>query len=199
MWNHNTHFHNYLLRQLPIKVNHALDVGCGLGLFAYKLAGRANGVHALDVNGTVLSEAASCHTAPNIHYLHTDFLEADLPAAAYDVIVSIASLHHMDLETALEKMRALLRPSGTLLILGLYREATVADYLYSAISVPINRICLIRHQSSRSTSAIVAPTCPATLSLRQIKTVASTVLPGFSLKRHLFWRYSLIWHKSINS
>ncbi|MDJ0515421.1 MAG: hypothetical protein QNJ74_03875 [Trichodesmium sp. MO_231.B1] len=34
MWNHNSHFHSYLLRQLP-------NVGCGLGKFPWKLAERS--------------------------------------------------------------------------------------------------------------------------------------------------------------
>ena len=47
MWNHNNHFHNYLLRQLPKKVNRTLDVGCGLGFFAKKLAERSELVEAV--------------------------------------------------------------------------------------------------------------------------------------------------------
>jgi 2-polyprenyl-3-methyl-5-hydroxy-6-metoxy-1,4-benzoquinol methylase len=54
MWNHNNHFHNYLLRQLPTKVNRSLDIGCGLGFFARKLAERSEFVDALDVDSAIL-------------------------------------------------------------------------------------------------------------------------------------------------
>jgi 2-polyprenyl-3-methyl-5-hydroxy-6-metoxy-1,4-benzoquinol methylase len=142
MWNHNAHFHNYLLRQIPKRVYRILDVGCGLGLFAWKLAERSEVVDALDVDSAVLAEALSLNPAPNISYLKDDFLVADLPEADYDIIVSIATLHHMDIEAALKKMKLLLRPSGKLLILGLYQEKTLIDYAYSAISVPLNFVYL---------------------------------------------------------
>lgn len=101
----------------------------------------------------------------------------------------------MDLETALAKMKVLLRPSGKLLILGLYRETTILDYLYSFISVFLNLIYLNWHQASIVTLTKTAQTLPAQLSIEQIKTVANTLIPGFRLQKHLFWRYSLFWQK----
>ena len=66
MWNHNNHFHNYLLRQLPRKVNRVLDIGCGLGVFAQRLAERSELVEALDVDKAILEEASNLNSAPNI-------------------------------------------------------------------------------------------------------------------------------------
>ena len=152
-------------------------------------------IDAIDVDHEILNEAFIQHHASNISYQYADFLEADLPEASYDLIVSIASLHHMDLEVALNKMKFLLRPSGKLLILGLYQETTIVDYLYSAISIPLNLIYLIWHCELTTIPRKVAPTHPAQLSLKQIKTVMNDVIPGFYLKRHLFWRYSVIWQK----
>ena len=195
MSDHNTHFHNFLLRQLPRKIDRALDVGCGLGLFAWKLAKRAEIVDAIDVDRTVLKEALDRHNAANIYYKRADFREIDLTEDSYDAIVSIASLHHMDLEEALKKMRLLLRPSGKLIILGLYRETSIFDYIYSLISIPLNLIYLNWYRRSTLTEKTVAPTRPAKLSFNQIKSVASTLIPGLKLQRHLFWRYSLIWQK----
>ena len=195
MWNHNNHFHNYLLRQLPRKVNRVLDIGCGLGVFAQRLAERSELVEALDVDKAILEEASNLNSAPNICYQQADFLEANLSEGSYDAVVSIASLHHMDLETALTKMKVLLRSSGKLLILGLYRETTILDYLYSLISVFLNLIYLNWHRASIIPSTKTAPTLPAQLSIGQIKTVANTLIPGFRLQRHLFWRYSLFWQK----
>ena len=193
MWNHNTHFHRYLLRQLPRKIHLSLDVGCGLGLFTGKLAKRSNVVDAIDINDTILKEASNRNTAPNIRYLHADFIEANLPKDSYDAIVSIASLHHLNLEAALEKMKVLLRSSGKLVILGLYKQMTILDYIYSAISVPINLIYLNWYRESIAIPTVTAPIYPPQLSLKQIKAMANIMIPGFNLKRHLFWRYSLIW------
>jgi 2-polyprenyl-3-methyl-5-hydroxy-6-metoxy-1,4-benzoquinol methylase len=195
MWDHNSHYHSYLLRQIPRRIDRGLDVGCGLGFFARKLAEQSKTVAALDVDSAVLAEALRLNPAPNISYLKNNFLIADLPEANYDVIVSIATLHHMDIEAALTKMKLLLRPSGKLLILGLYQEKTLIDYAYSTISVPLNFVCLNWHRASVAKLTTVAPTRPAQLSLKQIRKVADAIVPGFRLRRHLFWRYSLIWQK----
>ena len=195
MWNHNIHFHHYLLLQLPNQIDRALDIGCGLGLFTLKLAERSKLVEAIDVDREILNEASIQHPASNISYQYADFLEADLAKDSYDAIVSIASLHHMDLEAALKKMKSLLRPSGKLLILGLYREATITEYAYSAISVPLNSIYSIWHRKPTTISSKVASICPARLSLKQIQIVINEIIPGCYFQRHLFWCYSLIWQK----
>ena len=180
---------------MPRKVNRALDIGCGLGFFANKLAKNSQFVEALDNDKVILEEALKCNSAPNICYLKADFIEANLPEESYEVIVSIASLHHMDLEMALAKMKTLLRPSGKLLILGLYRDTTIMDYLYSFVSVFLNLIYLKWHRVSIKPAMKTAPILPAQLSIGQIKIVANTLIPGFRLRRHLFWRYSLLWQK----
>lgn len=166
-----------------------------MGLFTQRLAERAEVVDAIDADSIIVTEASTRNAASNIRYFYADFLKVDLPDASYEAIIAIASLHHMDLEAALIKMRRLLRSSGTLIVLGLYREATIADYIYSAISVPLNLICLTWHRSSTKKTAIIAPARSADLSLDQIKVKANSILPGFRLRRHLYWRYSLIWRK----
>jgi ubiquinone/menaquinone biosynthesis C-methylase UbiE len=196
MWNHNSHYHNYLLRQLPIKVERILDVGCGQGLFASKVANRAERVDAIDVDRATIEEAVNQHSASNICYQQADFLAADLPNNTYDAIVAIASVHHMDLSEVFQKMRRLLRPSGKLLILGLYRETSILDYIYSAISIPLNLIYLNWHRQSKERAFDIAPTRSPQLSLPQITSVATILIPGCKIRRHMFWRYSLIWQKS---
>ncbi|WP_414546564.1 class I SAM-dependent methyltransferase [Nostoc sp. CCY0012] len=158
MWNHNAHYHSYLLHQIPRRVHRTLDVGCGLGFFTWKLAKQSEVVDALDVDSAVLAEASILNPAANISYLKADFLVADLPEADYDVIVLIATLHHMDIEAALKKIKLLLRPSGKLLILGLYQEKSLLDYAYSTISIPLNFVYLKWHRGSIARQTTVAPT-----------------------------------------
>jgi ubiquinone/menaquinone biosynthesis C-methylase UbiE len=38
-WDHNGYYHRLLLRQLPRGCDQVLEVGCGAGAFAVKLAG----------------------------------------------------------------------------------------------------------------------------------------------------------------
>ncbi|HEY5986315.1 MAG TPA: hypothetical protein VIV12_08070 [Streptosporangiaceae bacterium] len=37
-WNHNEHFHRWILRNLPARRLAAVDVGCGTGMLAGRLA-----------------------------------------------------------------------------------------------------------------------------------------------------------------
>jgi len=37
-WSHNNHYHRWMLRQLPRTIDKALDVGCGAGDLARRLA-----------------------------------------------------------------------------------------------------------------------------------------------------------------
>jgi len=40
-WDHNAHYHHWLLRQLPERAGRVLDVGCGSGRLACTLTARA--------------------------------------------------------------------------------------------------------------------------------------------------------------
>ena len=192
-WNHNTHFHSHLLRYIPLNIQSALDVGCGLGLFAQKLAQRAVVVDAVDADRAVVVAAERYAQLSNVRYAQADFITSEMPRASYSAISAIASIHHMDMRMALEKMKSLLQPAGTLIILGLYRERTLLDHIYSWVSVPINYAYLCRHEAV--TSNVTAPTRHAQLTLKQIRDIADEVIPGYQLRRHLFWRYSLVWYK----
>lgn len=195
MWNHNTHFHDYLIRQLPAQVHRALDIGCGLGIFAQRLSKVAEVVEAIEIDDATIKEASYRNARTNIRYFHADFLKADLAPHAYDAIVSIASLHHMDLEEALAKMKALLHSSGKLVILGLYQEKTMVEHLYSIVSVPLNLLFIAWDRQSTTAAVMTAPIKASQLSLKQIKAIAHVQIPGYVLRRHLFWRYSLVGQK----
>ena len=49
-WNHNTHYHEQLLRAVPRPCRRALDIGCGVGQFARRLASVVEHVDAIDLN-----------------------------------------------------------------------------------------------------------------------------------------------------
>ena len=48
-WDHNSHYHGFLLRQLPRHCGAVLDLGCGTGAFSRCLASRADHVLGLDL------------------------------------------------------------------------------------------------------------------------------------------------------
>ncbi|MEM7125573.1 MAG: class I SAM-dependent methyltransferase [Chloroflexota bacterium] len=197
-WDHNNHYHQYLLNQLPPAIDRVLDVGCGYGEFAAHLAQRSTYVHAVDADADVIQMAQYQHARlDHLSFIQGDFLEMDLPREHYHVVTSLAAIHHMALEPALEKIKQVLQPGGILAILGLYREATASDHVASVTGILAHTIYsrFIYRDIFLTKPAQTAPITSPTTTLAEIKSVANTTLPGARIRRHLLWRYSLIWEK----
>jgi SAM-dependent methyltransferase len=201
-WGHNNHYHPFLLRHLPPACANALEIGCGTGQFARLLAGRAQHVLALDLSPEMVKIAQSRSADyPYIEYRVADVLSADLPAAHFDCIASIATLHHLPLEAILPQIAAALRPGGVFLGLDLFREATFADYLATLVAIPVNLALRLVKTGRLRTPAAVRSAWDEHgrhdhyLTLAQIRRACAEVIPGVQVTRHLLWRYSLTWRK----
>src|SRR5262245_40231752 len=120
-WNHNTHYHDLLLREVPADCARALDVGCGLGGFTRKLATRSAHVDAIDVDADVIARARTAAPVPaNVQFDTSDFIHW-AGVGQYDYVSMVAVLHQMDFHRALMHAAALLRTGGVLAVLGLAR------------------------------------------------------------------------------
>jgi 2-polyprenyl-3-methyl-5-hydroxy-6-metoxy-1,4-benzoquinol methylase len=191
-WNHNIHHHAVLLEALPTPCDRVLDVGCGEGLLTLELAGRARHVVGLDVDAPIVEVARRDAAAGNIEYLVGDLLAADLEPASFDAVVSVAALHHMDAVPALERMGDLVRPGGVVAVVGLARSRRPADLLRDAAGVVASRV----HRLRKGLRDVTAPTVwPPPLSYAETRRVAEGVLPGVRYRRHVLFRYSLVWTK----
>jgi ubiquinone/menaquinone biosynthesis C-methylase UbiE len=58
-WGHSSHYHVFLLRQLPARCSEALEVGCGTGSFARSLVERCGRVLAVDLSPRMIEVAKS--------------------------------------------------------------------------------------------------------------------------------------------
>ncbi|MFJ4706935.1 class I SAM-dependent methyltransferase [Streptomyces anulatus] len=195
-WDHNAHYHRWILRRLPGRFVRALDVGSGSGDLARLLATRAEAVHGIDADPAIVERARE-RTAPGVPVTFSvgDALE-DVPSGPYDVITCVATIHHMPLTDALTRFREHLAPGGTLIVVGLYRPQSPSDYLIDAVAIPSNiAMAWIKNKGRRAPRpvAMTAPTRPATTAFPDIVREARRVLPGARLRRRLFWRYTLIW------
>ncbi|GGP63470.1 class I SAM-dependent methyltransferase [Saccharothrix coeruleofusca] len=182
-FDHNRHHHRFLLRQVPPGAATALDVGCGDGAFARELAARGLRVTAVD--------RATEVTAAGVDFRRADAMVDDL-GGPYDYVSAIASIHHMPLGPALARLRDVLAPGGVLAVLGVARERSAADWAFSLASVPLNLVARLVRDDPRGDAPVLRPA----LTLREIGAEADRVVPGARLRRHLFWRYSLIWRKA---
>ena len=190
-YNHNEHYTDLLLRQVPSGCRNALDVGCGDGGFARRLADRFSGaVTGIDKDRAMIERARAKALDQSIRFVETDFMRYHFDEQ-FDFISVAASLHHMPFEQALEKMASLLRPGGVLAVLGLFREASLTDTAVALVAAPVN----IFYALSRGWSESCAPIKPPDMFLQEIRETVSSNLAGARLRRLLLWRYLLTWQK----
>jgi 2-polyprenyl-3-methyl-5-hydroxy-6-metoxy-1,4-benzoquinol methylase len=125
----NERFGQALIRELPPHVASALDVGCGTGSLCRRLERVADSVIGIDLSSEMIRLARERGAGSRVEYRAADLFEFDGPPASFDVITSVATLHHLPLAPALMRLAGWLRPGGVLLVLDLMSAATPADFL----------------------------------------------------------------------
>jgi SAM-dependent methyltransferase len=191
-WNHNIHYHRLILEAVPAGCQRALDVGCGEGMLARRLARRVPYVAGIDRDAASIELARRQDPDGKIGFICGDFLTHPFAPASFGMITSVAALHHMDARAALERMGRLLVPGGTLAIVGLARSRLPADLPWDAAAVVAN----LGYRLTRTHWEQPSPTAwPPPLSYAEMQALARRALPGVRYRRHLLWRYCLIWVK----
>lgn len=190
LWNHNLHYHRIILEAVPSQATMALDIGCGEGLLAHDLRSRVAHVIAIDRDGPSIERARQRIRESGIEFITGDVFDHALPAGSFDLIACVAAIHHMEMERALRRMRDLLRPGGTLAIVGLARSRRFSDYLIDAAGAVVHRLHRLTKPYTEPTSPVV---WPPPLTYGEVRRVAERVLPGVRYRRHALWRYSLVW------
>lgn len=97
-----------------------LEIGCGPGRLAIRLADRGLDVTALDVDPAMIRRArrnAERARASRPSFVVGDVGALDLPDASFDLVVSTFSMHHWsNAAQALAEVARVLRPGGTALV-----------------------------------------------------------------------------------
>ncbi len=204
-WDHNAYYHRLLLGHLPQRCQRVLDVGCGVGGFAVQLADRSDHVDAVDRSAVMIAEAKR-RTPVNVSCIEADVLTDPLPATDYDAIVSITALHHMPLDSALPRLANALRPGGVLAAIALPRTDLRHEWPHELAAAAGHRALGLRFLAARflGKGAGFAKTLDhdampmvldPPLTTREVAAQAATLLPGARVRRLIFWRYLLVWHK----
>jgi ubiquinone/menaquinone biosynthesis C-methylase UbiE len=208
-WDHNAYYHRLLLRQLPHGCDRVMDVGCGAGAFAVELAARCRHVDALDRSPQMI-ELAAWAVPSNVDFVLTDVVRDPLPSPGYDAIVSISALHHLPLEQALDKLSAAVRSGGVLAVIALPRRdlprelsveilAAIAHRLFGAVFAALRTVGPRRWYALPGSHAVMPVVLDPPLTTRQVRRQAAGVLPGVRVRRLVFWRYLLVWHKPLET
>jgi len=205
-WDHNAWYHPWLLRHVPRPCELALDVGSGGGRFTRELARRAGYVFGLDLSPSTVAVAdrltAQLGGPDNLEFVVGDLHDLELPPATFDCIVTIACLHHLDLDAAYRQLAAALRPGGILLVLDLLRSELPRDVWRELLAWPLARLLQLKH-----TGRLIEPRArrrawrehgeddAQQLTVTEVRALAERALPGAQVRRRLLWRYSLVWQK----
>jgi len=191
-WNHNVHYQPVILAAVPPGCGPALDVGCGDGLPACRLAERCAEVTGIDRDPRMIALARSRANGWT-RFIEADFLTYPFEAASFDFVCANTSLHHMDFAAALTAMARVLRPGGRLAVIGLAADKFLADLLAAAPGVPANLFYRAIYREGESGAPIMDPQ----MTWREVRAEAARLLPGVRYRRHLLWRYSLRWQRPI--
>jgi SAM-dependent methyltransferase len=219
---HNEHYHKFLIKQLPLHCDEVLEIGCGTGTFARALAARSNHVLGVDLSPEMIRLARERSTQSkqargqqargqeggtpplsfsNIDFQVGDIVEWQLPDEHFDCIASIATLHHLPFREVLLQMKAALKPGGVLLILDLFEPQGVSDWLLNFPALSASVALRLTHygrlrprpEVRAAWAAHEAHDLYPTMS--DVRSICADLLPGASVKKHLLWRYSIVWRK----
>ena len=189
-WNHNVHYQPVILAAVPPGCGPALDVGCGDGMLACRLAERCVEVTGIDRDpGMIALARARAHG--RTRFIEADFLTYPMEPASFDFVCANTSLHHMDFAAALTGLARVLRPGGRLAVIGVAADKSLADLVASAPGVPVNLVYRVLYGQGGSGAPVMDPE----MSWREVRDTAAATLPGVRYHRHLLWRYSLHWRK----
>lgn len=206
-WNHNEHFHGWILRNLPARRQAAVDVGCGTGVLAGKLAQRFARVTGIDADeGMAAAATARLASDPRVSVVPARFnaFAAAADEGEADLITMVAALHHLDLHDTLGQIPRLLAPGGRLLVVGLAKTDSLADVLVDLVSAAANPVMgMVKHPrpvrpaDRVATGQPVMPVRDPFETMAEITAAAGARLPGAVVRRRLFFRYTLRWDKPL--
>jgi SAM-dependent methyltransferase len=170
----------------------ALDAGCGEGSLARELAGVAGKVTGIDRDPASIELAREQDADRAVDWICGDVMSHPFAPASFDFVASVASLHHLPERAGLERLGELLRPGGTLAVVGLARRGGARDLGWDGAGFVLHRLHRVRRGYWDPPSPKIWPPGETYGSMARL---AAELLPGAHYRRHPLFRYSLVWTK----
>ncbi len=192
-WNHNYAYHRWIIQKINSNSN-ILDVGCGDGTLCFKLSS-CKKIIGIDTSEEVIKIANRNNTYNNVSFINDDYLIHNFKTK-FDIIIFVASIHHMNMEEALIKAKSLLNKNGKIIIVGLAKPSTIMDNIIELSRViPSSIISKIkRNKTSEKLNIQTNYNFPTMNEVRS--TLKKVLISNYKLRQALHYRYLLVWNKN---
>ncbi len=192
IWNHNYAYHNWILKNIK-NDSTILDVGCGDGTLAFKLANNKM-IVGIDTNEESIKKANQLNKNNNINFINDDYLKHEFDLK-FDYIIFVASIHHMNMEKALQKAKTLLNENGEIIIVGLAKPSTIVDHLIEAFRI-IPSFIISKIKNNKTSEELNITTSYNLPKMNDVRSTIKKVLGNnYKLRPALHYRYLLTWNK----
>lgn len=202
-WTANNHYHDFLLQYVPAKCGNALEIGCGTGAFARQLTGRCRHVIGIDLSAEMIRVARSrSDRFENLEFELADAMNWKFTQSHFDFICSIATLHHLEQRELLPKIKDALRPRGVFVLLDLVASSGLTERMLDVIGLGVSSGLRLIHNGRLQPPPEVRKAWEQHgkhdhySTIKQMRALADEILPAASVKRHLLWRYTLVYRKA---
>lgn len=200
-WNRDAAYHRWITHIAAEHAGDVLDVGCGDGLLAQRLAEVSRSVVGIDKDPVAIAQAHKrLSMVPNTDAAVSEFgTEWGLVPESYDVVTMVSTLHELPLLPTLERVIELLKPGGTLLVVGVTAPETFADRAVQWTTAPYARALETFYTwrgMYRPEFVSAQPVTPA-YSFADVTDAVAELLPAAELHRGLLGRYRLRWSKPV--
>ena len=202
-WDHNQQYQKYLLDYIRNKKGIGLDIGCGTGELTNKLTHYCEKVIGIDISQLMIQEAIKRNNSIRIKFLNNDIEEyLNSSNDFYDIVISIATFHHLDMENILRILKTKLNKDGIILILDLYKTRTLFEYFLSVVATICNPFMyLVKRKSLFNTQEEREAwkdhfQYDEYSTINEVEEITHRTLGNVKIRHHLFWRYSLVYVKN---
>ena len=191
--NHNSVYYPWVRNRVR-GCRRILDAGCGNGLLADMLREEGRIIVGIDPSAECISAAEQYVPDPAVRFINCTFDYFSAEKESFDAVIFSASLHHMDMASAIRKAKELLADDGVLVIIGLASPSGIGDYLLDLARVVPAYIGTHMHHMKTSEEMNI-PVSYDLMKMDEVRNILKQEMPGVRIRYGLYWRYLAYWKK----